>query len=194
MEQILQKGFFVLRHRYISNSVGFFSKIWFRLQGMKIGERTSLSKIYVTWPHQVTIGNDCVLEHNIYFKFDGIWKPGPSIVLEDRVFLGTGCEFNINHGITIGNDALIASGCRFIDHDHGYDIGMPMNKQPSKGKAIRIGSDVWIGCNVVVLKGVEIGDGAIIAAGAVLNKSVNSNEIWGGIPAKLIGKRNDNRG
>lgn len=58
---------------------------------------------------------------------------------------------------------------------------------------IVVGNDVWIGTNVVVVDGVKIGDGAIIAAGSVVTKDVNSYEIVGGIPAKLIRKRFDDK-
>ena len=189
MRYLIQHGAFVIRFRYLAKLSGFFRAFFFKALGMRVGAGTVIPKLFMTWPHQVKVGDNCVLEQNIYFKYDGIWKEGPSIIIGNNVFIGTSCEFNINHSVTIGNDSLIASGCRFIDHDHGFNIGFPMNKQQSKGKEIKIGNDVWIGCNVVILKGVVIEDGAIIAAGAVLNKSVKSNEIWGGIPAKLIGQR-----
>ena len=64
-----------------------------------------------------------------------------------------------------------------------------MGPQQGIEKAISIGNDVWLGCNVIVLKGVEIGDGAIIGAGAVVTKSILPNEIWAGVPAKKIGER-----
>jgi len=190
MGYLIQQSFFVLRLRYIAKFTGFFRAVYFKILGMQIGAGTILPKIYVTWPHQVSIGDNCLLEHDIYFKYDGIWKSGPAIKLGDRAFLGTACEFNINHGISIGDDALIASGCRFIDHDHGFALGPPMNKQLSNGKAISIGNDVWLGCDVVVLKGVEIGNGAIVAAGAVVTKSIPANQIWGGMPAKFLKMRN----
>ena len=50
---------------------------------------------------------------------------------------------------------------------------------------------VWIGANAVILKGVEIGRGAVVAAGAVVTKNIPPNEIWGGVPAKKIGERKD---
>ncbi|MET1054816.1 MAG: acyltransferase [Pedobacter sp.] len=189
MSYLIQQSAFILRFRYKAKAMGLLRKIWYQFQGMKVGAGTVLPKIYVTWPHQVLIGANCLLEHQVYFKYDGIWKKGPSIVLGDKIFLGTGCEFNINHGITIGDDALIASGSRFIDHDHGYELGIPMNRQPGNGKPITIGKDVWIGCNAVVLKGVDIGEGAIVAAGAVVTKSILPREIWAGIPARKIGER-----
>ncbi len=53
----------------------------------------------------------------------------------------------------------------------------------------RLGNGVWVGANVVVLRGVSIGDGAVIAAGAVVTRDVPDREIWGGVPARLIGSR-----
>jgi acetyltransferase-like isoleucine patch superfamily enzyme len=164
--------------------------LWFSFLGMKIGNGTFIPKIFITWPHQLSIGKNCKLEININFKYDGPWLPGPRIVIGDTVFIGTNCEFNINEGIIIGNDCLIASGCKFIDHDHGTAIGEPMYQQFGSRAKILIGKDVWLGCNVIVLKGVNIGDGAIIAAGAVVTKSIPAYEIWGGVPAKKIGQRN----
>jgi acetyltransferase-like isoleucine patch superfamily enzyme len=180
---------FKLRVHYSSKVFSLFQKLKFSVFGLRIGKRTSLSDCRVNWPHQVSIGNDCILEHNLYFKFDGIWRQGPSIVILNSVFIGSNCEFNIRMGILIEDNVLIASGCRFIDHDHGIVLGELIRKQSGPEKEIIIRNDVWIGCNVVILKGVEIGAGAIVAAGAVVTKSIPSNEIWGGIPAKKIGER-----
>jgi acetyltransferase-like isoleucine patch superfamily enzyme len=190
MAYLLEQGGFVLRVRYAAGLRGWLRKRWYTLLGMKIGSGTILPALDVTWPNQVEIGHNCTLEHHIYFKFDGIWQPGRAIRIGNNVFLGTGCEFNISQGIEIGDGALIASGCRFIDHNHGMLIGTPMRTQPGAQQAIKLGSDVWLGCNVVVLKGVEIGSGAIVAAGAVVTKSILSNEIWAGVPARKIGQRN----
>lgn len=55
-------------------------------------------------------------------------------------------------------------------------------------KPIKIGNHVWIGINATILKGVTIGDGAIIAAGAVVNKDVEENSLVGGVPAKILKK------
>jgi acetyltransferase-like isoleucine patch superfamily enzyme len=159
---------------------------------MRIGKSTSLSKIDVTWPHQVLIGKKCVFEKGIYFKYDGIWQKGPSIIIGDEVFIGKGCEFNINCKIVIDNYVNIASGCKFIDHDHGIVADKRIGPQQSVKAAIIINEDAWLGVNVIVLKGVLIGKGAVIAAGAVVTRSVPAYEIWGGIPARKIGQRTGN--
>lgn len=57
---------------------------------------------------------------------------------------------------------------------------------------VKVGNDVWIGARVTILEGIEIGDGAVIAAGAVVNKDVEPYSIYGGVPAKKIGNRFDN--
>ncbi|MFL9831773.1 DapH/DapD/GlmU-related protein [Flavobacterium sp. ST-87] len=184
-----QQSLFVIRYRYLMKMSSFFRKNYYRLQGMRIGKGTVIPKLYTTWPHQVAIGNNCILEHHIYFKYDGIWKEGFSIEIADDVFIGSGCEFNCTSKIVIGKDTLIASGSRFIDHNHGTSVEHIMRNQQSSQQAIEIQEDVWIGCNAVVLKGVIIGKGAIVAAGSVVTKSVPSYEIWAGVPAKKIGYR-----
>lgn len=163
---------------------------YWNMMGASIAGGTKLGKLSVTWPHQVRIGTRCCFEDDVFLKFDGFWKPGPRLLFGDRVFVGRGCEFNIRLKLTVGDDCLIASGCKFIDHDHGMVVGdTPMNRQSGPEAEISLGSDVWLGVNVVVLKGVTIDNGAVVAAGSIVNKSIGPNEIWAGIPAKRIGSR-----
>ncbi len=93
--------------------------------------------------------------------------------------------------IEIGADCLIASGCKFIDHDHGSARrDTPMREQSEGAEAeIILGEDVWLGVNVVILKGVHIGRGAIVGAGAVVTQTIREFEIWGGVPARKLGER-----
>jgi acetyltransferase-like isoleucine patch superfamily enzyme len=186
-----QKIAFRLRYLMpILNVAGLLRLLWFRLLGAKIGMGTQIPPgIWANWPHQMELGDNCVLENDLTFKFADSWKPGVAIRIGNRVFLGRGCEFNCTGSITIGDDCLIAAGTRFVDHDHGIALGQPMNQQQSPMAPILVGEDVWIGANVVVLKGVTIGSGAVIGAGAIVTKSVPPNEIWAGVPARKIGER-----
>ena len=89
----------------------------------------------------------------------------------------------------IGNNCLIASGARFADHDYGLSLESLMRNQSCHSASILLGNNVWIGANVVVLKGVKIESGSVVVAGAVVTKSIPSNEIWRGVPAKKNGER-----
>lgn len=165
-------------------------KLYWQAQGAKFGKDTFLPHLKITWPHQLQIGDNCLLEEDIFFKFDGPWKPGPSIIICDRVFIGSGCEFNISKGISIGIDCLIASGCKFIDHDHGMSsLDQPMNQQQGSESLITLERDVWLGANVIILKGVYIGKSSVVGAGSVVTKSIPENEIWSGVPAKKLRTR-----
>lgn len=185
---LLQKVLFRLRMYH--NLQALVRRLGWQLQGARFGQGTAVPPLHITWPHQVSVGECCVLEPDIFFKYDGWWQPGPSICLADRVFVGRGCEFNIRNHIQIGDDSLIASGCKFIDHDHAMamDDG-PMNRQPCPDAPIVLEEDVWLGVNVVVLKGVTIGRGAVVGAGAIVTKSVPAYEIWAGVPARKVGVR-----
>ena len=188
-DSFFHRAVFFVRHKFLGELGRILRTSYFGFLGLQTGKNSRLGTMRVTWPHQVMIGDNCKLEDNIFFKYDGIWKPGPSIVIGDRVFIGADCEFNIRLRIEIGNDGLIASGCKFIDHDHGILEGQLIRAQRGNGKEINIGNDVWLGCNVVVLKGVDIGEGVVVAAGAVVTRSIPAGEIWGGVPARKIGMR-----
>lgn len=185
------KLFFRLRERGSTLIMQSVRKFYWRMQGMQIGINVSLPTILVTWPHQVSIGNDCQFEKGVFLKFDGIWQTGPHILIGDGCFVGAYAEFNIKKQVRLGANCLIASGCKFIDHDHGFasrDLPIGLQSNGSE-QAIVLEDDVWLGVNVVVLKGVQIGCGAIIAAGSVVTQSIPQYEIWAGIPARKITER-----
>lgn len=189
MNYFIQQSLFIFKVRYKSLISEYARKKHFQFLGMKIGKGTRLPYLIITWPHQVSLGKNCLLEKGIYFKYDGLWKKEPSIIIDDDVFIGANCEFNISGEIRIGKKTMIASGCKFIDHNHGMDLSEPMNSQKQTTEPILVGEEVWFGVNVIVLKGVKIGKGAIIAAGSVVTKNIGDYEIFGGVPAKYIRKR-----
>lgn len=89
-------------------------------------------------------------------------------------------------------------GLTIITGDHRIDIRDKYmdevtveEKLPENDQPVIIEEDVWCGANVTILKGVTIGRGSVIAAGAVVTKNVGEYEIWGGVPAKKIKNRFD---
>lgn len=156
---------------------------------MQIGKDVRLYPLRVTWPHRVFLGDGCSLEHSIYFNVAGGYRESGGVRLGRGTFVGSGCEFNVTDSVTVGEECLIASGCRFIDHNHGTGTGTAMKEQVEEEDPIVVGSNVWIGANCVVLKGVRIGDGAIVAAGSVVTKSLAAMGVYAGVPARLVRPR-----
>ena len=108
---------------------------------------------------------------------------GKNITVEDGVFINSGCHFQDQGGITIGEGSLIGHNVVLATLNHEMD---PEHRKDLHPAPIKIGRHVWIGANATICPGVTIGDGAVVAAGAVVAKDVPANTVVGGVPAKLI--------
>jgi acetyltransferase-like isoleucine patch superfamily enzyme len=96
--------------------------------------------------------------------------------------------------INIGNNVLIASGSSIVASNHNFtNPEMLIRNQGTRSLGITIGNDVWVGTGVRILDGVSIGAGAVIAAGSVVNKDVPAFAVVGGVPAKILKYRNEER-
>ena len=123
------------------------------------------------------VGKDFGLFPPFYTDF------GKNITIGDRVFINAGCKFQDQGGITIDDGALIGHGVVLATLNHDF---APEKRQQLHPAPIHIGKNVWIGANATVTSGVSIGDNAVIAAGAVVNRDIPANVIAGGVPAKVI--------
>lgn len=94
--------------------------------------------------------------------------------------------------IEIGTKCLLGQFVTIVASNHGTEIGQPMMDQPwaATPHSVKVGDDVWLGAGVTVLPGARIGNGAVIAAGAVVRGDIPPGEIWGGVPARFIRMRN----
>lgn len=110
---------------------------------------------------------------------------GWNIRVGKGVFINSGCHFQDQGGITIGDGALIGHNVVLATINHNFD---PTHRGDNLPAPITIGKRVWIGANAAVLPGVKIGDGAVVAAGAVVTKDVPPCTIVGGVPARIIRK------
>lgn len=108
---------------------------------------------------------------------------GKNLKLGKQVFINSGCRFQDQGGITLGDGCLIGHNVVLATINHGESLESRGDCIP---KPITIGKKVWIGANVTILPGVTIGDGAIVAAGAVVTKDVSSMTVVGGVPARVI--------
>lgn len=148
----------------------------------------------------LTVGKSCVIESAIVFE-----NQSGEIIIGDRVFIGSGMLISINK-IEIGNDVMISWGCTIIDNDahsleaskrmddvinwkRGLEENMPgkyKDWSDVKSKPIKIKDKAWIGFNTIILKGVTIGEGAIVGAGSVVTKDVPDYAVVGGNPARIL--------
>lgn len=110
---------------------------------------------------------------------------GRNIHLGDNVFINACCQFQDQGGVWLGDGCLIGHNVVFATLNHDLN---PEKRQICIPKSIIVGKNVWIGSNATILAGVNIGDNAVVAAGAVVTKDVKANTIVGGVPAKFIKK------
>lgn len=108
---------------------------------------------------------------------------GKNITIGKDVFINSGCHFQDQGGITIGDGSLIGHNVVLATINHDLS---PHNNRKNHYAPIAIGNHVWIGSNATVLAGVTIGDWAVVAAGAVVTKDVPPYTVVGGLPAKIL--------
>ncbi len=108
---------------------------------------------------------------------------GMNITLGKRVFINSGCCFQDQGGIQIGDDCLIGQQVVIATLNHDPD---PEKRGDMVAAPVKIGNKVWIGAHATVLPGVQIGDGAIVGAGAVVTKDVPAYAVVAGVPARVI--------
>lgn len=108
---------------------------------------------------------------------------GKNTVFGKNVFINSGCHFQDQGGITIGDGTLIGHNVVLATINHDL---CPRNNRKNHYAPIRIGDNVWIGSNATVLQGVTVGDWAVIGAGAVVTRDVPPMSIVGGVPARVI--------
>ncbi|SHE63225.1 Acetyltransferase (isoleucine patch superfamily) [Atopostipes suicloacalis DSM 15692] len=113
---------------------------------------------------------------------------GKNIEFGENVFINASVHMQDQGGIRIGNNALIGHQVVFATLDHDL---MPNKRGNLHPAPIVLEDDVWIGSNAMILKGVTIGEGSVIAAGSVVTKDVPANVIVGGNPARLLKRLSD---
>lgn len=143
-----------------------FIKSWFlRRRGARIGKRVNYYP--QTW---INPGADLEIGDDVNFSYGVLVTTAGGVKIGDRVLIGYRSQIlSANHHIPPKPERV---------HGSGHDVN-----------PVVIENDVWIGGNCIIMPGVTIGEGAIIAGGSVVTKSVEPFTIVGGVPAKLIRER-----
>ncbi len=156
---------------------------------MKLGNGvyiSALSKEGIQIGNNVSIGAYSRVIVSTSFNDIGLFiKIGHNVGIGEFAYLGGA------GGLTIGNDCIVGQYFSCHPENHNFDnIDLPIRHQGVTRKGIKIGNNCWIGSKVTILDGVEIGDGCVIAAGAVVQASFPPNSVVGGVPARILKQRN----
>lgn len=140
-------------------------------------------------------GGPVTLADKVAIHRDAMLETGQQgyIVVAAGSSIHAGCQLKAYvEPILIGEGVMIAANVAIYSYDHGIAPGRPIRRQAltSKG-AVRIHNDAWIGTGAIVLSGVSIGEGAVVAAGTVVTKAVPAGAIVAGNPARVIKYRDD---
>jgi acetyltransferase-like isoleucine patch superfamily enzyme len=166
-------------------------------------------------PHKIFIGSETVIDDNCLLDAKGVDNQGifignrvflgrnsilsckdGDIHLEDGVNIGFNCEVFSSNQVTIGENTLLAAYC-YIVGGGNYDLGreaIAFAKQDGLDSlgGIHIGRNCWLAADVKVLDGVEISEGAVIGAGAVVRENIPANSMAVGVPARVVRTRDSN--
>lgn len=186
---------------FLPQLTGFVSLIFYRIifrdirtgRNIKCWGRMLISK---SPSSSITIGNDCVLVSSQLRATIAIFTPVKiSVYNESRISIGNKVSMNgtcitcRSTSVNIGDNTIIASNVIIVDSDF-HAPWPPEDRTHNMGyerdRSVVIGSNVWLGMNTIVLKGVSIGDNSIITAGSVVNEDIPANVMAGGVPARVI--------
>lgn len=139
----------------------------------------------------IHFGNNVSIGLNTTILCSGSLKSiGKGIRIGNNVGLGTNGFYGGAGGVEIGDDTIFGNFVSIHPENHNYDNDIiPIRQQGVNHKGIRIGNNCWIGAKATILDGTILGDGCIVAAGAVVTGIFPGNSIVGGVPAKIIKTR-----
>jgi acetyltransferase-like isoleucine patch superfamily enzyme len=158
----------------------------YRQLGLKAGARNRIEKIRCRRLSQIVLGDNNALT-------EGCWLwPVDADHEGTRIRIGNGNYFNRNLMIDacgyveIGNENMFGPDVYITDSNHTFGPSISPKTEPMHIGRVRIGNRCWIGAKVIILTDVELGDGCVVGAGAVVTRSVAPGIVVAGIPAKQI--------
>lgn len=143
----------------------------------------------------ITIGNNFSLGRNSIIECTGVIRElGEKLIIGQNVGIASNAFIAMRGKIEIGDNTIFGPGVSIHAENHNFTkVDVPIKLQGATRKGIEIGSDCWIGAKTIILDGVKIGNHAVIAAGAVVNKDVPDYAVVGGVPAKVLKMRKEEK-
>ncbi|MDD5448572.1 MAG: acyltransferase [Actinomycetota bacterium] len=156
--------------------------------GVRIGKRVFIPRdieILGNDDGKIIIGDDVSIDSCARFHVAN----QATLQIGNKVGVGAYDFLDAFDDLTIGENTMLGPFLHVICADHGVKRDIPMREQRGTYAPISIGKDCWIGSEVVVLKGVTIGDGAVVGAGSVVTKDIPEYCIAAGVPARVLKER-----
>lgn len=157
-------------------------------RGVSIGDYCRLDCLGRTG---IVLGPGTTLRRGVQIEVNSTLREmAEGCITGSRVGVSEGTFIGAKGLVRIGDDANFGPGCRIIAENHSFDDpDVPIREQPLVRKGISIGKDCWLGTNVVVLDGCDVGDGVVVGAGSVVTGPVVAGAVVAGVPARVIRNR-----
>lgn len=160
--------------------------------GVSVGPRVVIDALGVDG---VSLGDRSTVDQGAVLRASGVIRNlGVGIRIGSRTSIGA---FNFIHGgggVSIGDDCLLGPFVTVLSENHQFArVDVPIREQGELRAPVTIGNDVWIGAGATILAGVSVADHVVIAAGAVVNKSVVEAGVYGGVPARKLADRDSSK-
>ena len=154
------------------------------------GVRTGVFVHWVTGSGKLIVGDDVLIDGKCSFDFAVRYAERPTLTIGNHTIVSHGCSFTVGRQITIGSHCLIAANARLFDAPgHPTDPALRKAGNPANPEDVRpicIQDNVWIGTGAVIFPGVTVGEGSVVAIGAVVVNDVPPYTMVGGNPARMI--------
>lgn len=179
--------------RIVEGLIRRWRNLYFRSLGVKLHGYIWMGDIEIPRNfHEIEVEQGCAIDRGVTLLCSGEAMAQPKIRIGAGTYINRNTFIDASQSIAIGKECAIGPGCYITDHDHGIEDNLPPLAQPLISQPTKIGDRVWIGANVTILKGVTIGQDAVIGAGSVVTKDVPAGAIVVGVPAKVIRYRAHN--
>ena len=161
---------------YIKTIIGIIKIVLYKIFYRKRISFKTIPVIYKTFNIAIKRGSSLIIgkkmkaRNNVSFRI----YDGGDVTIGDNCFFNDGCSVNCQQNIIIGENVMFGQNVMLFDHGHNYRKDI----KDFIRKPIKIGSNVWVGANCIILKGVTIGDNSVIAAGTIVREDVDNNTLY----------------